>query len=228
MKVTSHIPNFLTLCNLVSGALGITFLFGDQPILAAIMIWVGGIFDFLDGFAARWLKSTSPIGKELDSLADMVTFSLLPSFIVYYYLDQTSEINWLPYLAFYIAAFSALRLAKFNIDERQTSSFLGLPTPANAIAISAIPFYATDEALSYLVNPYTLIGVSLVLSVLMVSEVKLFSLKFKGISWGMDKWKIVFLIFTFALVVTLHVWSFPVIILLYIMFSLFDNISNKM
>ncbi len=228
MIAKSHIPNFLTLCNLLSGALGITFLFNGQPIVAAAMIWTGGVFDFLDGFAARWLKSTSPIGKELDSLADMITFGLLPSLIVYYYLDQTSDINWLPYLALYIVAFSAIRLAKFNIDERQTTSFLGLPTPANALAISAIPFYAADEALSYMINPFTLIGISLVLAILMVSEVKLFSLKFKGISWGMDKWKIIFLIFTFALVVTLHVWSLPVIILLYIVFSLFDNISGKM
>lgn len=228
MPLKKHIPNFLTICNLSCGIAGIVLLNNDQPVYAAWMIWAGAFFDFLDGFAARLLKTSSLIGKELDSLADMITFSLLPAFIVFYYMQQSAEIFWLPYIAFLIAIFSALRLAKFNIDERQTSSFIGLPTPASAIVVSAIPYYAMGEYQTIFTNSYSLAGLSIVLSILMVSEIRLFSLKFTRLSWGMDKWRIIFFIFAFGCFITLKVLSFPVIILFYIIFSLLGNVSKKM
>lgn len=227
MQIKKHIPNFLTVCNLACGIAGLVFLFHDMPVHAATMIWAGAVFDFLDGFVARLLKTTSPIGKELDSLADMITFSLLPSFIVYYFMTQSGEEVWLPYISFLIAIFSALRLAKFNIDERQTSSFLGLPTPASAIVVSALPFYALNEFLAPYVNSYTLAVLSIVLSVLMVSELRLFSLKFNRMSWGLDKWRIIFLIFTFAMLISLKILSLPIIILFYVIFSLLNNITGR-
>lgn len=227
MSVKKHIPNFFTICNLSCGIAGLVLLFHNHPVYAASMIWAGAVFDFLDGFAARILKSSSPIGKELDSLADVITFGLLPAFIVFYFMQQSAETGWLPYAAFFIAIFSALRLAKFNIDERQTTSFLGLPTPASAIAVSALPFYALNEYLNLYINEYSLAALSLALSILMVSEIRLFSLKFNRLSWGIDKWRILFMVFGFGCFVILKILSLPVIILFYIIFSLLGRISKK-
>jgi CDP-diacylglycerol---serine O-phosphatidyltransferase len=134
-----HLPNILTCCNLISGCLGILFLLEGRGIPAAYFVWISCLFDFFDGFAARWLKVSSPIGKELDSLADVVSFGVLPSFVMYKLLDNNTLVTYLPYIAFMIAAFSALRLAIFNVDETQTDSFRGLNTPANTLFISALP-----------------------------------------------------------------------------------------
>jgi len=218
-----HIPNFLTILNLLSGTVGIVLVFHDHLLMASATIWLGGIFDFLDGFMARLLRVKSLIGKELDSLADMITFSLLPSFIVFHYLKLASPNDFIPYLSFSIAVFSALRLAKFNIDERQTSSFLGLPTPASAFLISSIPYYYESMEYGYLVNTTTLLFLTLFLSVLMVSEIRLFSFKLKGISWSNDKWKILLFLVSIVLIIWLNVLSIPLIILSYIIFSFPDN-----
>ena len=128
-----HIPNFITCLNLFSGCVGVYLAFQGNFQGAFIAVIVSAVFDFFDGFAARLLKAYSPMGKELDSLADMVSFGVLPGAMVFSLLSKTGISEWLPYVAFVIPVFSGLRLAKFNIDERQTSSFIGLPTPANAI-----------------------------------------------------------------------------------------------
>ncbi len=119
MGFTKHIPNFFTCCNIAAGCVGIVMTFQGNLIWAAALIWTGAIFDFFDGFFARWLKQYSDIGKQLDSLADMVTFGVLPSSIVFVYLQANTESATLPYMAYLITIFSGLRLAKFNIDERQ-------------------------------------------------------------------------------------------------------------
>src|SRR5690606_17843362 len=128
-----HVPNFLTCCNLICGCVGIVFVLEDRGIPAAYFVWLAGLFDFFDGFAARMLKVTSPIGKELDSLADVISFGVLPSIVMYKMIGSASDSAIFPYLAFLIAIFSALRLAIFNVDETQRDVFRGLNTPANTI-----------------------------------------------------------------------------------------------
>ena len=134
-----HLPNFLTCCNLLCGCFGIVFLLEDRGIPAAYFVWASCVFDFLDGFVARALKVSSPIGKELDSLADVISFGLLPALVMYKLIGAHTTIEWLPFIAFFTAAFSALRLAIFNVDETQTDSFRGLNTPANTLFITALP-----------------------------------------------------------------------------------------
>ena len=222
-----HIPNILTLCNLLSGIIGITLVFENELLYASIGIWIGAVFDFFDGFAARFVKADSLLGKQLDSLADMVTFGLLPSFIVYQLFLNTTDIKIWASLAFLIALFSALRLAKFNIDERQTSDFIGLNTPASAIFISALPYYADSAHYSYFITPLLLSIITVAISFLMVSEIRFFSFKIKNLTWAKDKWRINLLAIAVVLFFILQVLSLPLIIILYLLFSLADNKSNK-
>src|SRR5476651_291942 len=143
-RVKKHLPNAITCANLFSGCVGIVFAFSGNPVFAAYCIFLAAIFDFFDGFASRVLQSFSGIGKDLDSLADMVSFGFLPAAIMYQLFLQAPQIEgvsqYLNFIAFLIPVFSALRLAKFNTDERQTEIFIGLPTPANAILIASLPF----------------------------------------------------------------------------------------
>ena len=228
MNIKKHIPNALTCGNLLSGCIGIVAAFqGGQEglILATYMIWLAGLFDFLDGFAARLLKVSSPIGGELDSLADMLTFGFLPAAMVFTLLQESGTEPWLPYLAFVIAVFSALRLAKFNIDTRQTDSFIGLPTPANALLISSFPLIMAYSTLSleFITNPWFLLSSSFVLSFLLVAELPLFALKFKNFSWQDNKIKYIFLITSVVLIILLKFVAIPLVIILYVLFSLFKR-----
>ncbi len=222
-----HVPNIFTLGNLFCGAIGIVFVFQDNLIWGAMMIWAGAVLDFFDGFMARILNVKTLIGKELDSLADMVTFGLLPSFIIFYYLKLSTSNVYIPFLAFLIAIFSALRLAKFNVDERQTTSFLGLATPASAFFVSAIPFYYELPNFTSFVNVYILLAITVFLSYLMISEISLFSFKFSGIKWQQDKWKIIFALLSLVLFASFQALSFPLIILSYLIFSKLDNKKNE-
>ena len=135
-----HIPNALTSANLLCGMIGIVYVLGGEINFGAYFIFLAALFDFLDGFVARMLKVSSDIGKQLDSLADLVTFGVLPSFILFKMVESNTEIWILPFLVLIVAVFSAVRLAKFNIDERQSDRFIGVPTPANALLISTLPF----------------------------------------------------------------------------------------
>ena len=137
MKVLRHLPNALTCGNLLCGCVGIIFTLQDGAAVSAWFVWAACVFDFLDGFAARALKVNSPIGKELDSLADMVSFGALPAIVMFQMIDTISSNNFFPYTAFSLAIFSALRLAKFNVDDKQKDSFIGLPVPANALFITS-------------------------------------------------------------------------------------------
>jgi len=221
-----HLPNALTCCNLLCGCLGVVFVLEDRAFPAAYFVWIAGAFDFFDGFAARILKVSSPIGKELDSLADMVSFGLLPSVVMYKMLLTAGAEGYLPYIAFSIAVFSALRLAIFNIDETQRDSFRGVPTPANALLLTSLPLL-TGNVAQWLQNLWVLVSIVVIFSYLLVSNIDLFALKFKDFSWANNKIRFTFLIVSVLLLVALQVAAIPVIILLYIALSLAMKVVTK-
>lgn len=184
MTIRKHIPNALTLCNLLCGCLGCMFAFEGKPMYTFYAVIASGVFDFLDGFSARLLKAYSGIGKELDSLADLISFALSPALTLYTAYSLTAHsLPWLAYSALLIAAFSALRLAKFNLDERQTRSFLGLPTPACAMLVIPLCAYAAGSdgtAARLVASEWFIPALSVALSILLVSEIPMLSLKGKS------------------------------------------------
>jgi CDP-diacylglycerol---serine O-phosphatidyltransferase len=214
-----HIPNFLTCCNLICGCLGVIGLLEGWNIPIAYFVWAAGIFDFFDGFAARLLKISSPLGKELDSLADMVSFGMVPSLYMYVSLSMESPFSYIPYIAILIAVCSALRLAIFNLDESQSDSFKGLPTPANAFFITALPFLKSP-ILDVVFSPLVLTVIVVVFSLLLVSRIDLFALKFKNFGWADNKIRFTFLGLAVLLIIALNLAALPFIILSYIALSL--------
>lgn len=229
--VRKHIPNAITSLNLASGCIAIVFAFQGDYTLAAYLIALAAIFDFLDGFAARLLKAYSPIGKELDSLADVVSFGVAPGMMVFQYLTElTSETNgspYLAYLAFLIPVFSALRLAKFNIDERQTSSFIGLPTPANAIFWAFGIASSFTWALDTTIDPLIVVAGIGLFSWLLVCNLPMFALKFKHYGWKGNRLRYYFLAGCIILLIVLGMNGLSACILWYICLSLFTSISDK-
>ncbi len=222
MKLLRHLPNALTCGNLLCGSLGILWVTKYPVEQAAYFVWAACVFDFLDGFVARALHASSPIGKELDSLADMVSFGLLPTIALYTMIDSTVGIDPLfSFVAFSI--FSALRLAKFNIDENQKDSFIGVPTPAIALFITALPFLP-EPAHGVMDHGATLIAIAVLLSFLLVSPFKLFALKFKNFSWADNKIRFTFTLLTALLLAGWQAGAIPLIILLYIAISLVSRV----
>lgn len=213
-----HLPNFLTCCNLFCGCLGIAGIMNGWPIETAYFLWVAAVFDFLDGFAARVLKVSSPIGKELDSLADMVTFGVLPSVLMYSLLSKYTDNEVIRSTAFLLAIFSALRLAKFNIDTRQSDGFIGVPTPATALFITGLVFIpsATGVDLSLPV----LLSITILFSLLMVAPFPLIALKFKSFGWKGNELRFTFLALAVLLIAAFWKAAVVPIILLYILMSL--------
>lgn len=186
MSIVKHIPNTITCLNLISGGISIIFAFKGEFQTAFLFMIAASVFDFCDGFAARLLHAYSDIGKELDSLCDVVSFGLAPSLILYNYMKGIIGIpQWLCYIPLIIAAFSALRLAKFNLDTRQSHSFIGLPTPACALMVGAMVSYAqSGSAINPTLQiPWFIPILSLVLSILLISETPMFSLKFTSFTW---------------------------------------------
>ena len=190
-----HIPNIITCCNLICGAFATYWAFRADYSMALAFIITGAVFDFFDGFVARLLNVSSPMGKELDSLADDITFGFAPSAIVFSFLSSYHvHLLFVPFLAFVMAAFSALRLAKFNLDERQALGFIGLPTPANALFWGSLIVSAGDWLQS---SPYLYYGVVcgiFISSYLLVSEIPMFALKFKTWGWKGNEVKYIFLL----------------------------------
>ncbi len=221
-----HIPNFLTCCNLICGCFGIVYCLEDRSIPAAYFVWAAAIFDFFDGFAARALKVSSPIGKELDSLADVISFGVLPALVMYKLIGHSTDIEFLPYLGFTIAVFSALRLAIFNVDETQTDSFKGLNTPSNTLFITSLPLISNTVG-SWLYQSWVLVGITLVFSLLMVSRLEFFALKFKNFSWKENKIRFTFLLLSVLLLITFQLVAIPLIIILYIALSLGVRLASK-
>lgn len=217
-----HLPNFLTCCNLVCGCLGIIFTLEGRLLPAAYFVWLACIFDFFDGFAARMLNVTSPIGKELDSLADVISFGVLPTVVMYRMIGESTTSALLPFLALCIAIFSALRLAIFNVDETQSDSFRGLNTPANTLFITSLPLLRDDVG-RWLYQPWVLAAITVLFSLLLVSRIEIFALKFKNFSWKDNRMRFTFLILSVLLLIALRVPAIPIIIILYIILSLIDN-----
>jgi CDP-diacylglycerol--serine O-phosphatidyltransferase len=254
MNIKKHIPNAITCGNLLCGCLGILACFSYRLDLAFYFVILAAILDFFDGFAARILKVSSPIGKDLDSLADMVTFGVLPGFIMYKILwlaidiENDSAMNGihflLPYSAFLITIFSAIRLAKFNNDIRQTDSFIGVPTPANTILISSLGYiiglkFQSHSSYALQVSPekefwfnivhnqYLFVFITIIMSYLLVAELPLFALKFKNFGWADNKLRYIFLIIAMVLLILFQVIALPFIILLYILLSIINNTITK-
>ena len=230
MSLVKHIPNTITCCNLLSGCVSIILLYQNHVIGAAAMIFVAAVFDFFDGFAARLLNAKSPIGGELDSLSDVVSFGVAPSFIIAMLLSKTgiiwmiSNVNVFPMLAFILAAFAAVRLAKFNIDTRQTSSFIGLPVPAVGLFIASLPLMLSDicnQSALYkiIVNPYFLLAIVAIFSWLMISEVPFFSFKIKNLKFKDNILRYFVVIFAIVAVIVLKWVALPFIFLFYILLS---------
>jgi len=215
-----HIPNAITCANLFSGCIGIVFAFKGDLQTAAYFVILSGVFDFFDGMVARLLNVKSAIGKDLDSLADMISFGFLPGIIMFQLLkvsDYSSD--YLPYFGFLITVFSALRLAKFNNDERQTEDFIGLNTPMNTLFICSLPFIAVDYP-QIIGSTIVLIAITALTSFLLVSEIKIFSLKFSDLSWAKNKIKFIFLILSAILIAVLHFAAIPFVLVLYIALSI--------
>ncbi len=213
-----HIPNTLTCLNLAIGCVGIYYTLSVGEPEAFYFVLAAGLLDFLDGFAARLLKVRSEVGKQLDSLADLISFGLLPSFFMLQLLQERSEYFW---IAILIAVFSAIRLAIFNIDTTQTDSFKGLPTPANAIMLTSIIFVPFE------LYEYTLLSISLFSSLMLVSPVRLLALKFSSFTWRNNevRWMLIFGVIALLIVFR---WTFiPFLIPFYIVVSLVSNVTIK-
>lgn len=240
MKFTKQIPNFFTLLNLVFGCLSITNAFSNNHEWAAYFIGLAVIADFLDGFIARIMNFQSQLGKQLDSLADMVTFGIAPSAMMYHMIKYPFSENlsmsefamllgiahFACYLAYLIAVFSAIRLARFNIDDNENHFFKGLPTPANALFISFL-FLLTKEDLwglkAYILNPFVLLGLTILLCILLVSKIPMFSLKFHNYNWAENKIKYVFLVLSAGILSVFYFAGIPLIIILYIILSVINS-----
>lgn len=220
-----YIPNTITSLNLFSGCIGTVLVLNQEYLLAFYCVLASGIFDFFDGMSARALHVKSLIGKELDSLADVISFGFLPGAIIFTMLRDTTEHPYLPYLGFIITVFSALRLAKFNIDTRQTTDFIGVNTPMNTFFIVSLPFIALDYPA--LKNTWLLLGITIVCSLLLVSEIKLFSMKLNSLSWSANKYKYLFLIVSVCLIIALKFIALPIILVLYIIFSKIHFATEK-
>ena len=233
----THIPNFITLLNLFCGCIAVVFAVMNRLELAAIFVFLGIFFDFLDGFVARMLRVTSEIGIQLDSLADMVTSGVVPGIVMFQLLNMAQKEGWnldlfgmhtdvglLPLFGFAITLASAYRLAKFNVDENQATSFRGLPTPANALLILSMPLillYQNNDVLNNVIlNQWFLIGLTILSAFLLNSGIELFALKFNGLGFKENGVKYLFLIGSLVLLLTLKFLAIPIVILFYIISSL--------
>jgi CDP-diacylglycerol--serine O-phosphatidyltransferase len=219
------IPNTLTCCNLLSGAIATKLAFDGSTTMALTFIIIGAVFDFFDGFSARLLHVSSPIGKELDSLADDITFGLAPASIAFMLMADFNFCadgfaQFLPYLAFLIAAFSALRLAKFNLDKRQTTSFIGLPTPANALFWGAFAIGFRTYLLDAPLGLYIVLALVLLSSGLLVAEIPMFALKFKTFKWKDNSLRYIFLLTSLIIILFFHTIGIAIAIVWYILLSL--------
>jgi CDP-diacylglycerol--serine O-phosphatidyltransferase len=241
MQIKKHIPNAITLLNLASGLLAIIAIFKGYYDEAFLFVCLGIFFDFWDGFFARKFKVSGELGLQLDSLADVVTSGVVPGLMifkllldiqedstsVYYLTEEYYYMGFVPYLGFIITLASAYRLAKFNIDTRQTDSFIGLPTPANALFIMSIPmiqFAGTHEWLvNALFNPFVLLAITLISAYMLNAEIPLFSLKIKNFSWEKNKLQVIFLTIAATLLLFLGFTALPIIILLYVVLSVINN-----
>ncbi|SFC74672.1 CDP-diacylglycerol---serine O-phosphatidyltransferase [Zunongwangia mangrovi] len=243
-----HIPNLITLCNLFSGSLAVIFAVQGNLVAAAFFVALGIFFDFFDGLAARALNVKSDVGLQLDSLADVVTSGVVPGIVMFQLFTMalpgedgvkqwTSENNWLEFTFNPMALFglliilgSAFRLAKFNVDDRQTDSFIGLPTPANALLILSLPLILTFQPNSFatdlILNEWFLVVLTIVSVIILNAELPLFALKFKNWGFKGNEIRYIFLILCVVLIVLFQFLAVPMIILSYVLLSVFFGKKN--
>ena len=221
-----HLPNAVTCLNLLCGCLALTNIFAGRLEMGAWFVAAAAAADFADGLLARALRVSSAIGKDLDSLADMVSFGVVPGAIFFQLLTRGvgpgGLPEWVPYLGFLVSIFSALRLAKFNNDTRQTTSFIGLPTPACTLVVAALPLilaYDQFGLASIILHPALLLGLTVLLSGLLVAELPLFALKFKNLRWADNRRRFMFLLLTAGLLLVLRAAAVPLVVLLYVLLS---------
>lgn len=244
MEIKKHIPNFITLLNLASGLLAIIAVFKGYYDEAFIFVCLGIFFDFWDGFLARKLGVSGELGLQLDSLADMVTSGVVPGLIMfklietiqntqpqYHVTEETFYMGMVPYFGFLITIASAYRLAKFNIDDRQIDSFIGLPTPANALFIMSIPMIQYVDNYEWITNllsnPYMLMFLTILSAYFLNANIPLFSLKFKSFAWKEVKLQYLFMAFAVVLFLMLDFISIPLIVITYILLSVLINTKAK-
>lgn len=240
MNPVKHIPNFITSLNILCGSFSVVASLEGYYLLASIFIFAAAVFDFIDGFSARILKAYSELGKQLDSLADMVSFGVAPAFIVYnlmksvLLIEEVTIDDLTPLNIFYLGSpfllvvFSALRLAKFNIDTRQTTSFIGLPTPANAILLASLPVVMiTTARMEYyfiILNLKFLIPLIYIECFLLVSPIPMFSLKFKNFKVKENLIRYIFLALVILTIILMKIVALPLAIFLYIFLSIVNAI----
>ncbi len=234
MNIKAQIPNMFTMLNLFSGCVALVFVAEFNFELAFYFVCLGIFFDFFDGFFARKFDVAGPLGVQLDSLADMVTSGVVPGFVMFQMIKKYNSIgfeDYLPFLGFIITLGACYRLAKFNIDTRQSESFIGLPTPANALFFGSLPLVNAsffDENFNGVVfNNWILIAMCLLSFYVMNAEIPLFSLKIKNFSLAKYKLQIFFLILSIVLLLIFHVLAVPMIILLYVLLSVLNNFFTK-
>jgi CDP-diacylglycerol--serine O-phosphatidyltransferase len=243
MSIKQHIPNSLTLLNLFCGCCGIILCLNGQDNIVPFLIFTALLADFLDGFAARILRVKSDLGAQLDSLADMTTFGVLPSVMVFKLLqllffyknnlstmEDSNEVffSYLPFTGLTYAVCACLRLAKFNIDTRQTVNFIGVPTPAGAMFILGLyaNFVSSDTQAAFIYRPEILIAATIIISFLMISELPLFSLKGNPLSYKENKIRFVFLLLCIPQIFLFKWLSLSTIIIVYILFSLMSTVRS--
>ncbi len=253
MNIKKHIPNLFTLGNLLCGTIAIIYIFSHDYEMTALLVVLGIVLDFFDGFMARLLGVAGELGKQLDSLADMVTSGVVPGLVMYQliftasYVDLDKEnisqgiltpfshndysMTWLAFFGFLLVLGAGFRLAKFNIDTRQSDSFIGLPTPAMSLFVISLPLIqmTTDiETIKVLLeNNYFLIGISLVLTYLMNAELPLLALKFKKFGWKGNEFRFILILSSVVLLITAQFLAVPLIILIYILLSIIQNMGKK-
>ncbi|WP_196884980.1 CDP-alcohol phosphatidyltransferase family protein [Aureivirga sp. CE67] len=238
-----HIPNLITLLNLLSGVIGVLFASIGQLEYAAYFVCLGIFFDFFDGFFARILNVSGELGKQLDSLADMVTSGVVPGIVMFQLLRRAigeedvvwfnnfSEMSYVPFFGLLIVLASCYRLANFNIDTRQSTSFIGLPTPANTLMVVSLPLILNYSSSAFFVeliqNKYVLIVITILGSYMMNAEIPLFSLKFKTFKLKDNLIKFIFLAITILLAIILKVVAIPLVIIVYILLSVVENMLKS-
>lgn len=234
--IKAQIPNTITLCNLLCGALAIYFISRGETVVASMLLITAAVLDFFDGFAARLLGVSGPMGKELDSLADVISFGLAPAFLAIHLSGAFAQSPlWWCFIPLIMVAASAYRLAKFNLDERQTLGFIGMPTPANAliwlsfplIAMSDAPFIFLDTVYtSFTKSPFAIAVASIVLSWLMISEIPLLALKFKTYGWASNEARYLLIILSVVIFIAFRFYALPIIVILYIIISIINHRIN--
>lgn len=236
IRMKKHIPNLITCLNLVSGCISIVMALRGHIEIAALLIILAAVFDFFDGFSARLLNAKSKIGVDLDSLADLVSFGVAPAMILLVWAEtcffnlapglQIPIVKLLSYIVFLVPALSAIRLAKFNHDVRQTENFIGLATPANALFLGFLQFAA--DKLPIFNNYWVVIGTAIIFALLLVSNIPMFSLKFKNFKFKENIARYILLIIGAILLIAFQLGAFPVIILMYILISFSQLLITKL